>query len=150
MTGCMRFWRVPQSKFLIHWHSFDSLMKERNTLNSRLRFATSTLVAAFATAFLVGPSALAQGVPAASTTPESDPALRVPELKAGEWFDGNAGGTFGEKAVNLLPRSKRVAVVGFKVIFVNETFARARSCELHARPGYLGCQHRDAGESGGR
>ena len=119
-------------------------------MNSRLGFAISTLVAALATACLVNPFALAQPAPAVTVAPESDPAMRLPELKAGEWFDGNAGGTFGEKAVNFLPRSKRVAVVGFKVIFVNETFARARSCELYARSGYLGCQHRDAGESGGR
>lgn len=55
-----------------------------------------------------------------------DPALQLPELNAAEWFDGKAGGTFGEKTINFLPRSKRVALVGFRVIFVNETFARAR------------------------
>ena len=66
--------------------------------------------------------------PAATTaiSGESDPAMRLPELNASEWFDGSAGGTFGEKTVNFLPRSKRVAVVGFKIVFVNETFARAR------------------------
>jgi hypothetical protein len=60
------------------------------------------------------------------SAPESDPALRLPELNARDWFGGNAGGTFGEKSVNFLPRSKRVAIVGFKVVFVNETFSRAR------------------------
>jgi hypothetical protein len=78
--------------------------------------------------------AVAQESPAAPTTiapatisaPESDPAMRLPELKAGEWFDGKVGSTFGEKVVNFLPRTKKVAVVGFKVIFINETFARAR------------------------
>lgn len=94
-------------------------------MNSRTGFALATLVAALATAFLLGPSALAQVAPALTSVPESDPAMRLPELKAGEWFDGQACCTFGEKAVNFLPRSKRVAVVGFKVIFVNETFARA-------------------------
>lgn len=68
----------------------------------------------------------AAGVSGIGGVPESDPSMRLPELNAGEWFDGKAGGTFGEKTVNFLPRSKRVAVVGFKVIFVNETSARAR------------------------
>lgn len=65
-------------------------------------------------------------IASAGGVPESDPALRLPELNAAEWFDGKAGGTFGEKTVNFLPRSKRVAVVGFKVVFVTENFARAR------------------------
>ncbi len=64
--------------------------------------------------------------PITAEIPESDPAMRLPELNAAEWFDGNAGGTFGEKTSNFLPRSKQVAVVGFRVIFVNETQARAR------------------------
>ena len=102
-------------------------------MNLRLGFALSSLATALAAALLVSPTTLAQvtpavptAAPAATSVPESDPAMRLPELKASEWFDGQAGGTFGEKAVNLLPRAKRVAVVGFKVIFVNETFARAR------------------------
>jgi hypothetical protein len=73
------------------------------------------------------PSTPSTPPPQATAAPlESDPAMRLPELKAGEWFDGKAGGTFGEKVVNFLPRAKQVAVVGFKVIYVNETFARAR------------------------
>lgn len=64
--------------------------------------------------------------PAAPAASDVDPALQLPELNPAEWFDGKAGGTFGEKSVNFLPRSKRVALVGFRVIFVNETFARAR------------------------
>lgn len=63
---------------------------------------------------------------AAAVASDVDPALQLPELNPAEWFDGKAGGTFGEKSINFLPRSKRVAVVGFRVIFVNETFARAR------------------------
>jgi hypothetical protein len=62
----------------------------------------------------------------ADTASDVDPALQLPELNPAEWFDGKGGGTFGEKSVNFLPRSKRVALVGFRVIFVNETFARAR------------------------
>lgn len=68
----------------------------------------------------------AQATTPASAAPESDPAMRLPELNAAEWFDGSAGGTFGEKTVNFLPRSKRVAIVGFKVVFVTENFSRAR------------------------
>ena len=33
---------------------------------------------------------------AAPTTSDVDPALQLPELNAAEWFDGKAGGTFGE------------------------------------------------------
>ncbi len=68
----------------------------------------------------------------ANAAPESDPALRLPELTASQWFDGKAPGTFGEKSVNLIPRSMRVAVAGFNVVFVTENFARAR-----VRPSYL-------------
>ena len=57
---------------------------------------------------------------------ESDPAMRLPELNPADWFDGKGGGTFGEKTVKILPRSKRVAIVGFKVVYVNEAFSRAR------------------------
>ncbi len=71
-------------------------------------------------------SAVTPPAAAIAAVPESGSTMRLPELKAGEWFDGKAGGTFGEKTVNFLPRSKRVAIVGFKVVFVNETFSRAR------------------------
>ncbi len=93
----------------------------------RSSFATA-LVAAFFTsagAFAQVEPAAPVAASAATSAPESDPALRLPELNASEWFDGQAGGTFGEKAVKFLPRSKRVALAGFKVVFVNETFARA-------------------------
>jgi len=83
-------------------------------------------VSANAQVSLIATGAPATTTPATTAVPESDPAMRLPELNAGEWFDGKAAGTFGEKVVNFLPRSKRVAVVGFKVIFINETFARAR------------------------
>jgi hypothetical protein len=68
----------------------------------------------------------------ATAAPESDPALRLPELTASQWFDGNAAGTFGEKATNFFPRTARVAVAGFNVVFVTENFARAR-----VRPSYM-------------
>lgn len=79
---------------------------------------------------LLSATLLAQAQPApsapADTASDVEPALQLPDLNPGEWFDGQAGGTFGEKSINFLPRSKRVALVGFRVIFVNETFARAR------------------------
>lgn len=86
--------------------------------------AATTVAAATPVATL--PVAPVSTAVTAASLAETDPAMRLPELNAGEWFDGSAGGTFGEKSVNFLPRSKRVAVVGFKVVFVNETFARAR------------------------
>jgi hypothetical protein len=119
VTNCFYSYFLAQS---IH------LIAKGEILNSRRSFVQRSLAAALVAVSLASPCARAQApeVPAITAAPESDPALRLPELKASEWFDGQAGGTFGEKAVNFLPRAKRVAVVGFKVIFVNETFARAR------------------------
>ena len=114
-------------------------------MNSRLKLALHSLAAVITTVGVVSNDVGAQEAPTSTPTPavtatpatassaastpaapESDPAMRLPELNASEWFSGNAGGTFGEKVVNFLPRSKRVAIVGFKVVFVNETFSRAR------------------------
>lgn len=83
------------------------------------------LLTALLSAALLAQAQTATHAPADSAS-DVDPALQLPELNPDEWFDGKAGGTFGEKSVNFLPRSKRVALVGFRVIFVNETFARAR------------------------
>jgi hypothetical protein len=76
------------------------------------------------TAAAAAPAATPAAAPTAAIA--SDPALTLPELNPSDWFDGKAGGTFGGKTVKILPRNKRVAIVGFKVIYVNETFSRAR------------------------
>lgn len=53
------------------------------------------------------------------------PSISLPDLKPSEWFDGKMGGTFGAKTVTVLPKSNRVAVSGFRVIFVTHNEARA-------------------------
>lgn len=83
------------------------------------------LLTALLSAALLAQAQTATPAPADGAS-DVDPALQLPELNPDEWFDGKGGGTFGEKSVNFLPRSKRVALVGFRIIFVNETFARAR------------------------
>lgn len=92
--------------------------------------ALSAALSAALFAALLGTTPLAQAqasaTAAADAATDVDPALQLPDLNPTEWFDGKAGGTFGEKTINFLPRTKRVALVGFRVIFVNETFARAR------------------------
>lgn len=60
--------------------------------------------------------------PDATTTP---PDAALPDLNPAEWFDGKMGGTFGEKTVNAFTRSRQVAIVGFRVVFVTHNEARA-------------------------
>jgi len=64
----------------------------------------------------VSGAALAADTPAAITLPDLNPA---------EWFDGKMGGTFGAKTVTAFAKSNRVAVGGFRVVFVTHNEARA-------------------------
>src|ERR1041385_2763604 len=60
------------------------------------------------------------------------PAIQLPDLNPSEWFDGKMGGTFGAKTVTVLAKSNRVAVAGFRVVFVmhNEAHAFVRATYL--------------------
>ena len=49
----------------------------------------------------------------------------LPDLNPSEWFDGKMGGTFGAKTVTAFAKSNRVAVSGFRVVFVTHNEARA-------------------------
>lgn len=49
----------------------------------------------------------------------------LPDLNPTEWFDGKMGGTFGAKTATAFGKSKRVAVTGFRVVFVTHNEARA-------------------------
>ena len=51
--------------------------------------------------------------------------ISLPELKPSEWFDGKMGGTFGAKTVTAFAKTNRVAVAGFRVVFVTHNEARA-------------------------
>lgn len=53
------------------------------------------------------------------------PAISLPDLNPSEWFDGKMGGTFGAKTVTAFAKSNRVAVAGFRVVFVTHNEARA-------------------------
>lgn len=51
--------------------------------------------------------------------------LTLPDLNPNDWFDGKMGGTFGAKTVTAFAKSNRVAVSGFRVVFVTHNEARA-------------------------
>lgn len=63
------------------------------------------------------------------------PSITLPDLNPAEWFDGKMGGTFGAKTVTVLPKSNRVAISGFRVVFVthNEAHAFVRASYLPGR-----------------
>src|SRR5215212_6069439 len=51
--------------------------------------------------------------------------IALPDLNPSEWFDGKMGGTFGAKTVTAFAKTNRVAVSGFRVVFVTHNEARA-------------------------
>jgi hypothetical protein len=51
--------------------------------------------------------------------------IQLPDLNPSEWFDGKMGGTFGAKTVTAFAKSNRVAIGGFRVVFVTHNEARA-------------------------
>lgn len=59
-------------------------------------------------------------------------AVALPDLNPTEWFDGKMGGTFGAKTVTAFAKSNRVAVAGFRVVYVvhNEVSAISRASYL--------------------
>jgi hypothetical protein len=64
----------------------------------------------------------------ASTVPltaQETAAITLPDLNPSEWFDGKMGGTFGAKTVTAFAKSNRVAIAGFRVVFVTHDEARA-------------------------
>src|SRR5688572_4628849 len=56
---------------------------------------------------------------------DTAPTISLPDLNPAEWFDGKMGGTFGAKTVTAFAKSNRVAVAGFRVVFVTHNEARA-------------------------
>ncbi len=67
---------------------------------------------------------MAQETPAPAAG-EAPAAITLPDLNPSEWFDGKMGGTFGAKTVTAFAKSNRVAVAGFRVVFVTHNEARA-------------------------
>jgi len=78
---------------------------------------------------LVSLLALATAVAAMADPPA------LPDLNPAEWFDGKMGGTFGAKTVTAFAKTNRVAVAGFRVVFVthNEAQAFVRASYLPGR-----------------
>jgi len=63
-------------------------------------------------------------------------------LEPDSYFKGKAGGTFGKDATKILPASKRVAVTGFRVIFVTGNTIKAQ-----VRASYFGGVDRSGASS---
>ena len=61
--------------------------------------------------------------------------ISLPDLNPSEWFDGKMGGTFGAKTVTAFAKTNRVAVAGFRVVFImhNEARATVRASYLPGR-----------------
>lgn len=62
---------------------------------------------------------------AISIAAQEPAAITLPDLNPSEWFDGKMGGTFGAKTATAFAKSNRVAVAGFRVVFVTHNEARA-------------------------
>lgn len=78
-----------------------------------------------ATLVAISFTAGAQEAAAPDAAAAAPAAITLPDLNPSEWFDGKMGGTFGAKTVTAFAKSKRVAVAGFRVVFVTHNEARA-------------------------
>lgn len=85
----------------------------------------------------VAPGAAITGEASASAAPAAAAsaglAVTLPDIDANEYFQGDTGGTFG-KALSkaLAPKSRRVAIAGFRVVYVTDAAVSA-----HVRASYL-------------
>ena len=97
-------------------------------------FASLLMLGVFLAAMTTPGQAQTAAPVSASGAPDPR-SMVLPDLNPAEWFDGKTGGTFGEKTVNAFTRSKRVAIAGFRVVFVthNETSAITRGSYLPGR-----------------
>lgn len=69
------------------------------------------------------------GAPAAETAASAataSPAAGLPDLDADQYFEGETPGTFGVKIAKVLPNSRRVAVLGFRMVFITRSEASAQ------------------------
>ena len=90
-----------------------------------------TKIKGFLLAILIGGCAATAGAQAPTAT--------LPDINADEYFDGQGGGTFGKKVAKILPNSKRVAIGGFRVIFITDNAVKAQ-----VRASYLPGQDKTA------
>jgi hypothetical protein len=69
------------------------------------------------------------GIVAAKEEPAAPPPMAapgaLPELDADDYFEGKTPGTFGKAIAKILPESNRVAIAGFRVVFITEDTATA-------------------------
>jgi len=77
-------------------------------------------------------SALALLALASAALAQQPAAITLPDLNPSEWFDGKMGGTFGAKTVTAFAKTNRVAIAGFRVVYVthNEAHAMVRATYL--------------------
>lgn len=85
--------------------------------------ATIVATSAFAADEAEAPAAAASAE--VTATASAGALAPLPDLDPSQWFDGKFGGTFGAKTVTALPKTRKVAVAGFRVVFVNQNVARA-------------------------
>lgn len=99
------------------------------TRSSLALTAMLTLASFAATAQEATEAAVSVDAQVAAVAPTASAAVDIslPDLKATEWFDGKMGGTFGAKTVTAFAKTNRVAVAGFRVVFVTHNEARAIS-----------------------
>ncbi|NGY04168.1 hypothetical protein [Solimonas terrae] len=96
-------------------------------------WATMLAVTSLAgTAALADDGAAAAATDTAALAAGGNAGIGLPDIDADTYFDGAEGGTFGKKVSKLLGHSNRVAVAGFRVVFITEADASAS-----VRPSYL-------------
>lgn len=86
--------------------------------------------------------AIAASAPVASSSWRANVPTALPEVDPDAYFKGRTGGTFGKNLIETLPGNRRVAVAGFRVVFVTRDQARAQ-----VRAAYLGGGRETSGAS---
>ena len=72
-------------------------------------------------------ASLAPGVGAQQVAiPAATRVAGLPDVDPDRFFKGKAGGTFGKDMIELLPAGKRVAIAGFRVVFITRDAAVAQ------------------------
>ncbi len=77
----------------------------------------------------------AAAAPANAPITPAGPVTALPDIDPDSHFKGQTGGTFGKNVVEVLPGNKRVAVAGFRVIFItsNTVSAQVRASYMPGR-----------------
>lgn len=79
----------------------------------------------FGVLFAASAPVLAQEAESAAA-PAPSATVKLPDIKVSSLFEGKTGGTFGEKTVNILPRSNKVVIAGFSVSYLSSNSVTAK------------------------